>query len=327
MNGAALQSLVYRGYGIAAQRIGYPYAVYRAASMISPIAVGNRILTALYASFTTGFDFKSYSKPLAADCIAIVDGSQVQTGDWMVGQAGTFYIADMQPTLPIAAIQCNRTISIVRPGYSTVSSTPVSETIIASGFPAFGITSTRGRTQSGIPIQTQSDSGIHGMRYYLNSHTVGDIRIEDVIVDENGDRFVIDSAAPTAFGYIVETHTFLSSAQAILRMLNDSGRSVTRRAYTLGTYSPSTDTVTGESTADTTRRAVVIDYDNSALGTEFLPGTVIVTGDKRCYIDATAAVNVQDHIIIDSVEFNIVNLKVLNYGGATTSAYELLLRR
>ena len=326
MDGAGLQSIIDRGYGIAAQRIGFPCSVYRPASMLNPVG-GTPLYTNVMAGFTTGSEYSRYNKPKVPDWTALLDGTNIQIGDWFVGAQGTFYIADMQKILPIAAIRCNRTVSIVRPGYSAVSATPVAETTIASSFPVFGFTSTRGRSLSGIPVQTQSDSGIHGMVFYLNNHSVGGIRIEDVIVDENGDRFVIDSAALTSFGYIVETHTFLSSAQAILRMLNDNGRSVTLRSYTLGTYAPSTNTVTGGSTADTTRRAVVIDYDSLALGTEFLPGTVIMTGDKKCYLDATAAINVQDHIIIDSVEFNIVNLKVLNYGGATTSAYELLLRR
>lgn len=326
MDGATLQSIINQGYGIAAQNIGFPCSVYRSASMVNPLTT-TPVYTGFQASFTTGVGYSKYPNPKAPDWEALFDGTNIQIGDWFVGAQGTFYVADMPKILPVAAVRCNRTVSIVRPGYSAVSPTPVAETTIASSFPVFGFTSTRGRSLSGIPVQTQSDSGIHGMQWYINNHTIGQIRIEDVIVDENGDRFVIESAASTSFGFIVETHTFLTLAQAILRMLNDNGRSITLRSYTLGTYSPSTDTVTGGSTADTTRRAVVIDYDSSALGTEFLPGTVIVTGDKKCYVDATAAINIQDHVIIDSVEFNIVNLKTINYGGATTSAYELLLRR
>jgi hypothetical protein len=207
MDGPTLQSKIYGGYAKAAQRIGFPCSVYRSASMINPIAIGNRIFTNFYASFAVDFNFAQYNRPHIPDWKAMIDGRVLLHGDWVVGQQGTFYIADLQETLPIAAVQCTRNVSIVRPTYTTTGALEQTETTIASQFPVYGFTSrNKAKAPAGFPTSSETEAGVPGMQFYVNSQIVGAIQKNDVIIDENGLRFVVDSPTFSSFGYIVQTH-------------------------------------------------------------------------------------------------------------------------
>jgi hypothetical protein len=207
MDGATLQARIYSGYAKAAARIGLPHDVYRSASMLNPLAVANRLISALPASMTTGMAYSAYNKPKIPDWILIADASQLIIGDWLVGGQGTFYVSDMQPLLPIPVVQCNHVVNIMRPSYSIAGSLEQTETQIASAFPVF-MQSKRDKdhTPAGFPTATESATSLPMWITYINAHRVSDIQKNDVIVDENGARYIIDVPDLTSFGYIVETH-------------------------------------------------------------------------------------------------------------------------
>lgn len=293
MDGTRLQAQIDRGYAICASKIGLPFDVYRPSSLLTPIASGNKVLTAFLASFTVSKDtlnYMSYNKPKVPMWTAILDSSQVQIGDWLIGAQGIFFIADKQALQPIPAIQCSGNVSIVRPGYlpgagpistlGTVAggllytsgtysnvaltggsgtgaqativvfggavasvtktapgidyaigdvlsasaaniggtgsgfSIPVTltvgpmeqgETSIATSFPVFGYTARdRGRLPAGFPAASETDAATPSMEYYINTRTIGAIQKNDVIIDEVGTRWVIDTPNRTSFGFIVE---------------------------------------------------------------------------------------------------------------------------
>jgi hypothetical protein len=206
MDGAGLQSIIDRGYGIAAQRIGFPCSVYRPASMLNPVG-GTPLYTNVMAGFTTGSEYSRYNKPKVPDWTALLDGTNIQIGDWFVGAQGTFYIADMQKILPIAAIRCNRTVSIVRPTYTVTGVMEQVDSTIATALPVFAYTSRdKATAPSAFPSPTESAAGMPVMEFYINAHTIGQILKNDVIVDENGDRYVIDAPTFTSFGFVVLAH-------------------------------------------------------------------------------------------------------------------------
>ncbi|OYV99043.1 MAG: hypothetical protein B7Z62_02070 [Deltaproteobacteria bacterium 37-65-8] len=207
MDAATLQSKVYSGYAKAALRMGLPFDVYRSAGLLTPIAIGNKVHTGLLASFTTGMQYSAYNKPTKPDWIGILDGSQVQLGDWLVGVNDTFWIADMQPLLPIAAAQANRTVSIMRPSYTTTAPMEAQETAIATALPVFMQTKRDvGSAPPDFPTRTNSEAAVPKWTTWINAHAVGQILKNDVMVDENGERYVIDSPDLTSFGYICLSH-------------------------------------------------------------------------------------------------------------------------
>lgn len=115
---------------------------------------------------------------------------------------------------------------------------------------------------------------------------------------------------------------YSQSESRALSMLTKYGRDVTLRSYTTGTYNTATGTAT-PSTSDTTRKGALFDF---GAGQTVSRGTLIQVGDKRLYLDAEATVNPQDHIIIDSVDYQIANIGEINPAG-TRVLYDLHLRK
>lgn len=204
MNGSKAQQLIYRGYGKAATQIGFGCIVYRSSSLLSPISPGNVVASNVPASFTTGFEYSEYNKPKNPFWTALIDGNALQIGDWVVGPQGTYYIADMQKILPIAAVNCNRVVSIVRPGYSGSGPMEQTDVAIASNLPIFTYTSgNRGKRPAGFPGPSETEAPMPELECIINSHDSNAIRKSDVIIDELGDRYVIETHNPTSFGHIV----------------------------------------------------------------------------------------------------------------------------
>lgn len=207
MNGTQLAALVAQGYAIAADNIGLPHDVYRSASMLTPLEIANRLISALPASMTTNYQYSGYNKPKVPDWKLIADISQLAIGDWLVGGQGTFYVADIQPLLPTPVVQCNHVANIMRPGYTVAGSLEQTETQIASSFPIF-MQSKRDKdhTPSGFPTATESATSLPMWVAYINAHSVSQIQKNDVVIDENGTRYIIDVPDLTSFGYVVEMH-------------------------------------------------------------------------------------------------------------------------
>lgn len=204
MDGATLQAKINKAYGKSASKVGFPATLYRSASLINPIANRNVVQTGVMVSFAPSLSYSDYNKPKVPDWTCLVDGALVQIGDWLVGVQGTFYIADLQMTLPIPAVQCDRIVSIIRPSYSTHGPLTPVETTIATALPVFAYTAKdKGSAPAGFVAPTESRADVPELEVYINARNVGDIQKNDVIVDELGNRYVIETYNPTSFGFIV----------------------------------------------------------------------------------------------------------------------------
>lgn len=72
-------------------------------------------------------------------------------------------------------------------------------------------------------------------------------------------------------------------ASGVVEVLAEIGKSITLRKINPGTYDPATGGTTGASTADTTCRAVALNYSDKLVN-----GTTIIAGDRQCYISAAS---------------------------------------
>lgn len=106
-----------------------------------------------------------------------------------------------------------------------------------------------------------------------------------------------------------------------LALLTEFGQSVTRRSYTAGSYDTATGTAV-PATADSTRKGVALDF---AAGQSLVRGTLVQSGDKRLLVDAVAAINMQDHFIVNGVEYVIISIGEINPAG-TVVLYDLHVR-
>ncbi len=152
MNATLLQAKIYQGYADAAIRLGTLYSQYRPSGVSAPIASGNLLGTILVAfDAAASFNFGRpalYAKPV---WYALLDGTQTVVGDYLVGEAGTYFIAAQEPLLPIAAVLCNRTVSVLRPAGNTGvgaqpygGDTAATETPVMTTWPASILQGTKG---------------------------------------------------------------------------------------------------------------------------------------------------------------------------------------
>lgn len=203
MDGATLQQKVYAGYAKAALRIGTSFNQYRASTAINPTASGN-LVQSLLASANVNWAYDRANKYGNAVYQMLVDGTQTQVGDFLVGSS-TYYIAAMQPLLPILAVKCNHTITIKRPtqpvgvgqvGYGGYQDSTA--TILYQGCPASILEGTKGENNS---FNLPNDIKMPWWRVIFPSLGGVNIVTGDIITDETNLQYQVSSAELTELGW------------------------------------------------------------------------------------------------------------------------------
>lgn len=117
------------------------------------------------------------------------------------------------------------------------------------------------------------------------------------------------------------TFNYAPLAADATALLAEYGGPVTQRAYTAGTYDPTTGLTTPTIT-DTARKGVALDF---GAGQTLVGGQLVQTGDKRLLLDASATVAPQDHFVVAGTEYVIVGLGEINPAGVRV-LYDIHLR-
>jgi hypothetical protein len=206
MDGATLQARIYAGYAKAALRIGLSFSQYRPTAAAAPITAPY-LLRSLLASFNA-MDFK-YGRPNLygkATWYCIADGTLLQVGDYLTGNGSTYFIAAMQPLLPILVVECNRTVTLYRPQQQTGvgavgygGNTAANETVLASGFPASVLQGTKGEHgDTRLPGDVRNPWWSALLPNIPGGIT---LRTNDVMTDETGQRYTLSSAEQTDLGW------------------------------------------------------------------------------------------------------------------------------
>lgn len=108
-------------------------------------------------------------------------------------------------------------------------------------------------------------------------------------------------------------------AATSLSLLTEFGQNITHRSYTTGTYDVATGTTTPAAT-DATRTGALFD-----INTTTVRGQLVQVADKQLLVDGSAAVNLRDRFIVNSVEYIIVSLGEINPAG-TRVMYDMHVR-
>lgn len=193
------QAKLYQAYAVVAQNLGRSYTVYRG-GLDSPISPANRLcfVNAAFSSSSGDMNFIVPHGLKLPTWNAWVDATTLQKGDWLVGDYGTFYLADLPPSLPIQAVWCNTTVSIVRPGYAAGTQTT---TTVATAIPAFlHVDRVDIKPIPGNPSPT-SGQAISRWTGYLNLPR-GTLKQHDLFTDEEGATYELDAAEWTTLGYL-----------------------------------------------------------------------------------------------------------------------------
>ncbi|GEM_PF-762752 len=313
MDGTRLQSLVYKGLGKAAAHTGLPFQGYRPNGALNPIDPANATAQ-LSASFTTSY---AYGKPNTygqATWQAVLDGSQVNVGDYLVGAPGTFFIAAKQPLLPILAVGCNRVVSITQGGTNPV----------AVGWPAsILVESTRGNA----PLEdiAGSPSTPH---WWMLLPAVPDLTMEvaDLVTDDLGRQYFMTAAELSDLGWrcSIQQTTLLSDSvikhyQTVIRLI---GKLLTYRQITTGSGPNPTRTTT-----DYPVKALISGYDASMMA-----NGVVKIADLRVMLSPLSEdgreipqPSLTDQIIIDGVARSVIACKP-EYAGTDIAVFDVQAR-
>ena len=204
MNGDIIQKKLYRGYSIAAAKIGVPFTLYRPNGANNPISTENTVADGVMMAIYQDIKFTQPSKYGNAVWKAFVDGTIVKPFDYLTSDKGTYFIQAMPQTLPVTVVECNHTIKIVRPtqvsgkgavGYG--GNTRATETVLMDGWPCSRLQGSKWeRNAAGLP----GDERLPWWIVLLPDCGV-ELRTSDIIIDEYDRRAVISSAENTSYGW------------------------------------------------------------------------------------------------------------------------------
>lgn len=208
MDGATLNARIYAGRGKAAAKIGLSCKLFRPFDGLNPM--GNQVGT-LFAALNSGDStYKKPNEPGDAMWYADLDGSLVKVGDYLqrVSDGGIWFVAGLQPLLPIMLIECNRTIRVSRATQGTQ----------VGAAPYGGLSKTTEQDIIGAPQQlwpasilfggkiektaiTPMTSKMAGWRILLPASIPASPHAGDLITDDLGGRYLIDGAEGSDTGW------------------------------------------------------------------------------------------------------------------------------
>jgi hypothetical protein len=213
MDGATIQARIYAGRGKAALRIGLDCRQYRPLSTGAPL--GNLVGT-IKAAFNSGDNtYRAPNMPGDAYWGADLDGSVVQQGDYLVrvSDAQTWFVAGLQPLLPIICAECNRAIRITRQvavmavgavGYSGMVPAQEVDVLGAPGalWPASLLLLGRKEKATDLPAGVKNA----GWRLLLPPSVPITVMAGDIATDDLGRRYAIGSAEMTDLGWRMDAN-------------------------------------------------------------------------------------------------------------------------
>jgi hypothetical protein len=197
VNGERTQGLIYAGYAKLAAKIGFDYDVFRYVDPIAPMDDIYKI-NRMPVAFAAEKKFAIPNKYQTPTWYCYADGRLLQPRDILVGKAGTFYIGDMQPLLPIQAIQTNHVVSVGRGTYTTSGSVEQSVEFFATRLPIFMQFKREDIKQSQY-ANTIGQAITHWTAFIPLPE--GMLKQDDVVEDEEGIRYVVDAPDFTSIGY------------------------------------------------------------------------------------------------------------------------------
>jgi hypothetical protein len=205
MNGRNLQDRLHLGLGLAARHIGRPTDAFRPTGALHPLATRNRYLR-LPATFTPSYGkFTRTNEHGNVLWFGVFDASYTRTGDYLVTEDATFFVASQAPLLPVLCVRTNRTISIAQPKMQTnIASnpyggyTPSSSVVLMDEWPASVISG--GRT-SHSTTDLPTDQGAPYWNVLIPSIAGVGLSPGDMINDDLGRTAVVSASELTNLGW------------------------------------------------------------------------------------------------------------------------------
>lgn len=161
MDQARIQARLNRGYGKASRFLGAPFAHYRPIDPTSPL--DNQIDTPLAAfDVSSTFTFAAPSKYNNAIYYGLIDATDVLPGDYFISDAGTWFVAGMEPLKPPLCVRCNVTATFYQIGPDTSApryyggDIPAGRTLLIKDLPISELNGGKGERNAAASMPTDS---------------------------------------------------------------------------------------------------------------------------------------------------------------------------
>jgi hypothetical protein len=205
MDSRKLQDRLYLGLGRSARHAGQTTDAFRPRGPSRPLDKQNRFLR-LPATFvsTSGSNRQTNAY---GDVLwhGIFDASYTQTGDYLVQEAGTFFVASQVPLLPVLCVKTNRVVSVVQPNLQTSTAgnayggyTSGGSVTLIEGWPASVLGETRSNASTtGLP----TDLTVPYWNILLPAVADVVLSLGDLVIDDLSQTAVISSSELTDLGW------------------------------------------------------------------------------------------------------------------------------
>ncbi|MDR3736040.1 MAG: hypothetical protein P4L10_10955 [Acidobacteriaceae bacterium] len=208
MSGALYESLYDLGYSISAGIVGKPYAQYRPYTSGAAISAPN-LIGLIDAYLTTDAALKGASQLQYGKAVwyGALERNGIQPGDYIVGPLGTFFIAGTAYPGPVSLVQCNHNVTLTRlpanvtPGASSTYGGDVlaAETTIFTSWPCSLLIAGSRMTPSAMSLPNDGKMGT--VQFLLPYSVPSVLYTNDILTDENGNRYAAASAEQTILGW------------------------------------------------------------------------------------------------------------------------------
>jgi hypothetical protein len=207
MSGTLLSPVFSIGPRVVGQVLGLPFQQYRPLTATAPL--GNLLTSSLLVWVTADSALKGeqpFKREKPDERYAGLDPSLTAVGDYLVGATTTgditrtFFIAAQNVPAPIRLVECNRTLSVYQPVQAANYLGDVGGlgTVVLTGWPASVIQGTKGEAGAAkLPGDVRSP-WFNALLPALSGVT---IKVFDVAVDDEGQRYIISSVEQTPFGF------------------------------------------------------------------------------------------------------------------------------
>lgn len=229
MNGVQIQQKILYGYAKAANKLGTPFLLYRASTPINPISVGN-LVTTILANVNYDWNYLKSNKYGNSICNVLIDAqfanspTAARVGDYIIGTTdpsglptnlNKYFIQSLQPDLPPQAVECNKTINVIRPTQATgagnlgyVGYTPSSSQTIMTAMPAsILIEGHGGDAKTKLPTDTRNPNWVVLLPNLGNVS----VRVGDIVIDEMNQNYVVKDNELTELGWRLRTEQVVNT--------------------------------------------------------------------------------------------------------------------
>jgi phosphoribosyl-ATP pyrophosphohydrolase len=200
MSGTSVNGKMQKAFQRIGRKLGYKFKVYRSVDFLTPIQAKN-FIGEQYVSFSLDPSFKTPVGSSYKQFNLFLDTNNMQLGDIFVSeeQNKKFVLVNKDSIVTPQAIETPHTITISRPGYSTVGSFESGLNEIAKDIPAsiFEV----GSAGLSAPVSEVKESSANHQYSIWVFLPKNNLKIDDIIEDQDGNKSRITSIEYSSVGY------------------------------------------------------------------------------------------------------------------------------